>query len=62
MPDLAAALRLVLPAGVALGLPVAGDAPLEDPGPVVALRRAEFAAGRSAARAAMAGLNLPPLP
>lgn len=62
MPDLAAALRLVLPAGVALGVPVAGDAPLEDPGPVVAHRRAEFAAGRSAARAAMAGLNLPPLP
>ena len=62
MPDLATALRAVLPPGVALGLPVAGDLPLEDPGPVVSARRVEFAAGRSAARAAMAALGLPPLP
>lgn len=62
MPDLATALRAVLPPGVALGLPAAGDLPLEDPGPVVPARRVEFAAGRSAARAAMAALGLPPLP
>ena len=62
MPDLAVALRAVMPEGVALGLPVPGDPPLEDPGPAVAARRVEFAAGRSAARAAMAGLNLPPRP
>ena len=62
MPDLATALRAVLPPGAALGLPVAGDLPLEDPGPVVPARRVEFAAGRSAARAEMAALGLPPLP
>ena len=62
MPDLAAALRDLLPEGVALGLPGTGDLPLEDPGPAVPTRRAEFAAGRAAARAAMAALGLPPAP
>ncbi|GAB1479836.1 hypothetical protein MASR2M74_24040 [Paracoccaceae bacterium] len=62
MPDLATALRDLLPEGVALGLPVAGDLPMEHPGPAIATRRAEFAAGRAAARAAMAALGLPPAP
>ena len=62
MPDLAVALRDLLPEGVALGLPAAGDLPMEDPGPAIAARRAEFAAGRAAARAAMAALGLPPQP
>ena len=61
MPDLANALRALLPEGVALGLP-GPDLPLEDPGPATAARRAEFAAGRAAARAAMAALGLPPAP
>ncbi len=64
MPDLAAALRQMLPAGVALGQ---GDAanPLNLwPGEVlpgaVPARLAEFAAGRSAARAAMQALGHAP--
>jgi len=59
MPDLAAALRAALPPGVALGQ--GRDEPLW-PGETllgaVPARLAEFARGRSAARAAMRGLGL----
>lgn len=66
MPDLAAALRAVLPAGVALGHadPATAPPPLpgEGIGPAVPARLAEFAAGRAAARAAMAALGVTPAP
>ena len=67
MPDLAAALRAVLPPGVALGVaPGQGqgrgpDEPLwpgEDLPGAVPGRLAEFARGRSAARAALRGLGV----
>lgn len=61
MPELAV-LRALLPEGVALGLPSAAPVlmPAEVPGAMVPARLAEFTAGRSAARAAMAALGLPP--
>ncbi|MBL4928222.1 4'-phosphopantetheinyl transferase family protein [Fuscibacter oryzae] len=58
MPDLLAALRAVLPSGVVSAAP--DDSPLwpvEQIGPAVPGRLAEFAAGRSAARAAMRALG-----
>jgi len=60
MPDLAAALQAILPAGMALG--VAGvPEPLWPGEAIVAVpqRLAEFAAGRAAARRAMAALGVP---
>ena len=60
MADLAAALRKVLPRGVALGVGDAANAlwPGEDLPNAVPARRAEFAAGRSAARDAMVQLGV----
>jgi len=61
MPDLAAALRAVLPPRVGLGQ--GRDAPLwpgEDVPGAVPARRAEFVAGRAAAREAMRGLGVAP--
>lgn len=60
MPELAAALRAILPAGMALG--VAGVPEPLWPGEAIAAvphRLAEFAAGRTAARQALAALGLP---
>ena len=60
MPELAAALRAILPAGMALG--GAGVPEPLWPGEAIAAvphRLAEFAAGRTAARRAMAALGVP---
>lgn len=61
MPELAAALRAALPAGIALG--EAAAAPSLWPGEAlpgaIPARLAEFAAGRSAARAALRALGRP---
>jgi 4'-phosphopantetheinyl transferase EntD len=63
MPDLATALRAVLPPGVVLGVgrhePLWPGEHLEN---AVPARRAEFALGRSAARAAMRALGVPAAP
>lgn len=68
MPELAAltaALRALLPAGAGVGGAVLGDGPLWPgehlPG-ALPRRRVEFAAGRAAARRALADLGLPPAP
>jgi 4'-phosphopantetheinyl transferase EntD len=64
MPDLAAALRQMLPAGVALGQGDATHPPNLWPGEVlpgaIPARLSEFSAGRSAARAAMLALGHAP--
>lgn len=60
MPELVTALRAILPAGMALG--VAGVPEPLWPGEAIAAvphRLAEFAAGRAAARQALAALGLP---
>jgi 4'-phosphopantetheinyl transferase EntD len=64
---LALALRAILPAGAGVGAARAGDPALPPPWPgedagegAVPARRAEFAAGRAAARAALAAAGLPP--
>lgn len=66
---LTAALRALLPPGVALGqadptAPATGLMPIETAAMTRAIpaRQREFAAGRRAARAAMAALGLPPAP
>lgn len=61
MPELAAALRAILPAGMALGGMGAVPEPLWQGEALVAVphRLAEFAAGRAAARRALAALGLP---
>jgi 4'-phosphopantetheinyl transferase EntD len=62
MPDLLLALRQVLPAGVAIAAPEGGHPwPGEQIGAAVPGRLAEFAAGRSAARAAMRALGHAPM-
>ncbi len=61
MPDLLAALQRVLPAGVAIAAPDGGALwPGEQTGAAVPRRLEEFAAGRSAARAAMRALGCEP--
>lgn len=61
MPELATALRAILPAGMALGVAGAMPEPLWPGEAIVAVphRLAEFAAGRAAARQALAALGLP---
>ncbi len=60
MPDLAAALQAVLPPGAVLGGGEDGPLwPSEDLPGAVPARQAEFARGRSAARAAMRRLGVP---
>jgi 4'-phosphopantetheinyl transferase EntD len=68
MPDpaaLTAALRAMLPAGAGVGACAIGDAGPLWPGEAVPgavpARQAEFAAGRTAARLALADLGLPPV-
>ncbi|KAF0175548.1 MAG: phosphopantetheinyl transferase PptA [Rhodobacteraceae bacterium] len=61
MPELAAGLRAIMPAGMALGGTDGVQEPLWPGEAIVAVphRLAEFAAGRAAARQALAALGLP---
>lgn len=63
MPDLASALRAALPEGVMLGQALQAQPlmPGEALAGAIAARQREFALGRTAARAALAGLGLAPV-